>query len=327
MKLAGSSSHLQGGTITWRIKDSSTSKKSVRILITQTYSWIYTSGRCDNGQIATNQLVAGSVETLTCSPSSPSSFGIVSAIPYCTDVSSLSGVAIGQGSDIVSLSQVRRPGNDMFNNAPVAAVMFPINIQQNHKTLITVSVSDPDGDIIRCRWANSLNGVDECSSIAASGYAIALMVEDFINSSSTTPLSSAPVQFIVKIITPPSCSILPEVFLTGESYTPVKVNETFISQLLVSLTKLTSLLYYKTLTMAPTIYQLGYQVMCTIALNSQCLQSSQYCFTIYVTENGTTECPRVINNATPVTASTSILSTATAPYQLKYQHACEQYLF
>ncbi|CAF3421959.1 unnamed protein product [Rotaria socialis] len=58
------------------------------------------------------------------------------------------------------------------------------------------------------------------------------MVEDFINSSSTTPLSSAPVQFIVKIITPPSCSILPEVFLTGESYTPVKVNETFISQLL-----------------------------------------------------------------------------------------------
>ncbi|CAF4563621.1 unnamed protein product [Rotaria socialis] len=309
MKLAGSSSHLQGGTITWRIKDSSTSKKSVRILITQTYSWIYSSGRCDNGQIATNQLVAGSVETLTCSPSSPSSFGIVSAIPYCTDVSSLSGVAIGQGSDIVSLSQVRRPGNDIFNNAPVAAVMFPINIQQNHKTLITVSISDQDGDIIRCRWANSSNGVDECSSIAASGYAIALMVEDFINSSSTTPLSSAPVQFIVKIITPPSCSILPEVFLTGESYTPVK---------------LTSLLYYKTLTMAPTIYQLGYQVMCTIALNSQCLQSSQYCFTIYVTENGTTECPRVINNATPVTASTSILSTATAPYQLKYQHACEQ---
>ncbi|CAM4741747.1 unnamed protein product [Rotaria magnacalcarata] len=91
------------------------------------------------------------------------------------------------------------------------------------------------------------------------------------------PLSSVPVQFIAKIITPPSCSILPEVLLTGESCTPIKVNETFISQLLGinncrqnvtitdisilsfpgmnqgSLTKLTSLLYYKTLTWTPKI--------------------------------------------------------------------------
>ncbi|CAF1945183.1 unnamed protein product [Rotaria magnacalcarata] len=150
---------------------------------------------------------------------------------YCTDVSSLSGVAVGQRSDIVSLSKsssfspvyastawsiltlgedswsisshinlVRRPDNGMFNNASIAAVMSQINIQQNHKTLITVSVSDPDGDTIRCRWANSSNGVDECVSIcppgslpvntaiysnctveiigasAASGYAIALMI-------------------------------------------------------------------------------------------------------------------------------------------------------
>ncbi|CAF5165563.1 unnamed protein product, partial [Rotaria magnacalcarata] len=101
---------------------------------------------------------------------------------YCTDVSSLSGVAVGQRSDIVSLSKsssfssvyastawVRRPDNGMFNNAPVVAVMSQINIQQNHKTLITVSVSDPDGDTIRCRWANSSNGVDECGSICPPG--------------------------------------------------------------------------------------------------------------------------------------------------------------
>jgi hypothetical protein len=112
-----------------------------------------------------------------------------------------------------------------------------------------------------------------------------------MTSSSTTALSSAPVQFIVKVIAPSSCSILPEAILVGQSCIIVTVNETFTSSLLginycganvsiidiatvsfsgmvqSSITKLTSLIYYKTLTWTPTIEQLGYQVMCAIALD------------------------------------------------------------
>ena len=43
-----------------------------------------------------------------------------------------------------------------------------------------------------------------------------------MTSSSTTALSSAPVQFIVKVIAPPSCTILPEAILVGQSCTTVK---------------------------------------------------------------------------------------------------------
>ena len=55
----------------------------------------------------------------------------------------------------------------MFNNAPVATVMSPVNIQVNQTTTIYVSVSDADADMVRCRWAsnNTLNGVNECGSV------------------------------------------------------------------------------------------------------------------------------------------------------------------
>lgn len=53
----------------------------------------------------------------------------------------------------------------MFNNAPVATVMSPINIVYNQTTWIDVSVSDADGDIVRCRWATASNGIDECGTI------------------------------------------------------------------------------------------------------------------------------------------------------------------
>jgi hypothetical protein len=189
-------SHFLGGTINWRIQNISDNGTSVAVLITQTYSWTYVTGRCDNSSIANNQAVSGASGSITCSPSCPSGFGTVSAIPYCTDVSALDGVAVGQrldtliipaGSDfwvifsgnswnnqvtgsydwsITSrINLVRRSDNNMFNNAPVATVMSPINIQSNQTTSIIVSVSDADGDIVRCRWANASGSVDECGSV------------------------------------------------------------------------------------------------------------------------------------------------------------------
>lgn len=190
------SSHFLGGTITWRIQNISNNDTSVAILITQTYSWTYVAGRCDGSSISTNQAVSGSGGTLTCSPSCPVGFGSVSATPYCTDVSSLNGISVGQrldsvvipvGSDFTItyaggawnsyvasgsswsvtsyINLNRRPDNSMFNNAPVATVMSPINIQVNQTTYIPISISDADGDIVRCRWANNSNGTDECGSV------------------------------------------------------------------------------------------------------------------------------------------------------------------
>jgi hypothetical protein len=94
-------SHFLGGTINWRVENSSTNSTLVAVLITQTYSWTYVTGRCDGNAIANNQLVSGASGVLTCSPSCPSGFGTVSAAPYCTDVSPLNGVAVGQRSDTV----------------------------------------------------------------------------------------------------------------------------------------------------------------------------------------------------------------------------------
>lgn len=100
-----------------------------------------------------------------------------------------------------------------------------------------------------------------------------------------------PVQFIVQIIPTPTCTVQPEVLFTGSSCTPIKVNETFTSQLLGvnhcgenasiidiatlsfpgmvqgPLMKSSSLVYFKTITWTPRISQLGYQIMCAMALD------------------------------------------------------------
>ena len=81
----------------------------------------------------------------------------------------------------------------------------------------------------RCRWAQNTSTLDECGDICGvvpgsvlknnsctltftstgmtvgNFYAVALTIEDFANASSTTPLSSVPVQFLVEIVSSPSC--------------------------------------------------------------------------------------------------------------------------
>ena len=189
-------SHFLGGIISWRIQNSSTNNSLIGVLITQTYSWTYVSGRCDNNAIITNQPVAGATGTLTCSPSCPPGCSGISAVPICTDLSILNGIAVGQRSDIAYIPEgsifsiiyassawgslslggttwsiasrinlARRSDNNMFNNAPVATIISPVIIQANRKTWITMSVSDADGDAVRCRWAGVVNGVDECASV------------------------------------------------------------------------------------------------------------------------------------------------------------------
>jgi len=228
-------SHFLGGSITWRIFNVSNSGTSVTIIITQNYQVKYNAGTCDSGSFANQIVVPGLTGSLACSPSCPSGFGTISTSPYCTDVSVSNGIASGQRLDTVTIpvnsdfyvyyastawysgvtgasgwsvsshiNLVRRSDNNQFNNAPVANVISPLNIQINQITNIPLSISDADGDIIRCRWANASGVVNECGSVCSPSnlppntilysnctieitglvngamYAISFMVNDFI---------------------------------------------------------------------------------------------------------------------------------------------------
>lgn len=116
-------------------------------------------------------------------------------------------------------------------------------------------------------------------------------MEDFINTTSTVPLSSVPIQFIVKIVAAPTCLNPPEIIPYGPSCIQLRVGETFKTSLFAlnhcgsnvrildiasvsfpgmqqnNVQQVNSTLFYKNLTWTPTIDQLGYQIMCTVAVN------------------------------------------------------------
>ncbi|CAF4030879.1 unnamed protein product [Adineta steineri] len=286
-------------------------------------------------------------QTLDCTISCGSgSTGYVapSIRPYCTDISAPVGTTVGQRSDTVHLkvgddfsvafSQYAwrmlataatatwsmsahiivqpRSDNGLYNNAPVATVMSPINIPINQKTVINVPVADADGDITRCRWSTTFT---ECGDVCPPGslppstviypnctivitgqhiddwFAVTIMVEDFINSTSITPLSSVPVQFLVHVVAAASCTTPPEIIGIPEeqSCTALTVGQNFTSQLIAinycgpsvtildiatlsfpgmvqgTIVELNTSTYYNTMQWTPTTAQLGYQVMCAMA--------------------------------------------------------------
>ncbi|CAF3859372.1 unnamed protein product [Rotaria sordida] len=315
-------------------------------------------------------------QTLDCiSNCNPGATGYVAPLvrPQCTDISAPVGTTVGQRSDTVYLSVGRdfsaafqqnawrplatagsadwsisthiiikpRTDNGLYNSAPVAIMMSPIEIPVNQPTVITVPVADADGDPTRCRWATSSNGVDECGGVCPpsslpSGtviypnctiiitgrtvndwFAVTIMVEDFISSTSTTPLSAVPVQFLVHVVGSSPCAYDPEIIGTPleDACIPITVGQTFNSLLIAinncgpsvtiddiatlsfpgiakgNLVKFNTSTYYKTLSWTPTSSQIGYQVMCAMAFDSQNAQSAQFCFKLYVSKNGVCACP------------------------------------
>lgn len=123
----------------------------------------------------------------------------------------------------------KRNDTGRINSTPRAITAPVIRMQEGCNHTIVLAVSDPDGDIIRCRWAEGFN---ECGSICnqfpgaeldsdsciinyranrgARFWAVALMIEDFLPNSSL-PLSSVALQFLVLVVrsTEP-CSQTPE---------------------------------------------------------------------------------------------------------------------
>jgi hypothetical protein len=118
-------------------------------------------------------------------------------------------------------------------------------------------------------------------------------VEDFINGSSTTPLSAVPVQFLIQVVAPHACNVTPEIIgspvqgsctaaVVGQliTFDLIALNSCGVNTSIVdistlsfpgvlkgNLTKLNSTTYYKRITWTPVSSQLGYQVMCAVAFD------------------------------------------------------------
>jgi hypothetical protein len=159
---------------------------------------------CSNALIASNGYLPSyngvNSSTLICISNcgtGSAGYSPIGVLTKCTDFSTFVGTSIGQRVDTVHLTSTDdfsvayqsnswrtlatgnllawsistninlkpRSDNGLYNNAPVATVMSPINIPVNQPTVINVPIADADGDPLRCRWSNASNGVDECGGV------------------------------------------------------------------------------------------------------------------------------------------------------------------
>ena len=125
---------------------------------------------------------------------------------------------VGKGWNIsTTFSLFTRGDTGKINSSPQVVPTFNLRLQQGCNYTIPLSVSDPDNDAIRCRWAVK----DECRSICkkicgvlldsisctitySANYriglrAVAIMIEDFAPGSPNHPLSSVAVQFLALV--------------------------------------------------------------------------------------------------------------------------------
>ena len=128
-------------------------------------------------------------------------------------------------------------------------------MQENCNHIIPLAVTDPDNDIIQCRWAvgiecagicNGFPGAQLDSSTCNITYtanrgtgfnAVALMIEDFMPGS-TQPMSSVALQFLVLVVASNEpCSQQPEFIdptLSQGSCVSIAAGETFTTQLVAT---------------------------------------------------------------------------------------------
>ena len=148
----------------------------------------------------------------------------------------------GNGAwNVVGNIELTTRGDGVLNTSPTTSTLpvfyRRVNVQQVH----VIQMSDADStDTLRCRWSTSntptanANTYNECGSVcspslptfslipsnctlvytitALNYYAVALQIEDFYTSSSTTALSSVPIQFLFYGVNAPGgCSIAPSI--------------------------------------------------------------------------------------------------------------------
>ena len=231
----------------------------MQIEISYHISWQRSFGNnyfCDNNTITSGHLKRGE-GSLTCQYGCSGSISAMSFI--CTDFSieedwsygernltydfsSVNGdiVAVGfTGRARISIFNVRwnisttfslviRNDIGRINSSPRAKTAPVIRLQERCSHTIALAVTDPDDDIIRCRWAVGSECADICNQFpgaeldpntctiryqanrGARLWAAAIMIEDFMPES-TQPLSSVALQFVVLVVpSSESCSSSPE---------------------------------------------------------------------------------------------------------------------
>ncbi|UJR17501.1 hypothetical protein I4U23_004396 [Adineta vaga] len=204
-----------------------------------------------------------------------------------------------------------------LNSSPVAVTLPIIYKEINIQHVHVIQMSDFDGtDTLKCRWSNgstnTINGFDECGGVCngvlisnlieenctivftltVSGQysAVALQIEDYYNDSQIVPMSSVPLQLLFYGYTKPSgCSTPPEIIgarpnrvhCSGSTITD------FVSSSPVGMIKSPILnpspnIYHLVVSWIPTSDQYGPQPFCVGAVDSNSLQSIQWCITYLV---------------------------------------------
>jgi len=130
-----------------------------------------------------------------------------------------------------------RPGFSSLNSSPRSTISPLLDLQTGctRYYTIVIPVSDPDEDVIRCRFGSNF---EECGGVCATFpdsfldrdtctlhigenslvpdtlYAVAIQIEDFETPYSWKPLSSVPLQFLIRAFSSSmSCQAVPEFIL------------------------------------------------------------------------------------------------------------------
>ncbi|CAF1317920.1 unnamed protein product [Rotaria sp. Silwood1] len=242
--------------------------------------------------------------------------------------------ANGLWSVINRINTILRP-DGYLNNSPVATTLPVIYKAINTQHVHVVQISDLDStDTLRCRWSigstTNTNTHDECADVcngvpgavlyndnctlvftltqSAKYVAVALQIEDYYTSTSSSPMSSVPLQFLFYgYLAPSGCSTPPAIignrpnracigtpigsnvteYVIAQVYCPGKTITDFVTSSPVGLRKSTiqnpsSGIYRIILSWIPTATQFGPQGFCAGAVDNTNVQSNQWCITFLV---------------------------------------------
>ena len=202
-------------------------------------------GYCDSNKVRAGSYIPGE-GSLTCQHGC---YGVITPMSYtCTDYSTEENWSFGErrftdsfgpfAGDTITIgfvgccwvapfnsswnilttfSLTTRSDTGQINSSPRAMTSPVLHLQEGCNHTIPLAVSDPDGDIIRCRWAVGSECGGICDAFSGAeldrelciisykanmgiGYkAVAVMIEDF-SSSSRRALSSVGIQFLILVV-------------------------------------------------------------------------------------------------------------------------------
>ncbi|XP_072048357.1 integrin beta-like protein C [Amphiura filiformis] len=346
-------SHFRGGLITW----APVYNQPKQITVTWRLSWNRASVACDQTTIDTNALIgSGSICEIgpnNCFGAQTycNDFNVVdnwSSGTFVTTFTATSTSFVLQyfGNAWISLSNgggnwdlrshvnlTPRPVGRPINTSPTTSISPVVIAPPGTTNTIHIPTIDADGDHIRCRWATgesggvtqpltsvlSLDPLTCTITFTSSGiiWGVALYIEDFLTSDSTTPLSTVPLQFLIQVkALPAGCTtttatlIAPapahgsqividaEVLYTAEIHgKPASGTEPIIQIATISprgMIRSTVMSgngnnKYVTINWTPELSQGGPNIFC-FSVSDRCQSSHQWCVTLMVQLTCDPEC-------------------------------------